>query len=98
MKSNAQLFAELAELNPSALLLDGFEPALIGITDHQPSRPPLAIYSKAKIFEILTEQVLCEVGDEDDDDIDEAVTSHYDYNVAGSWLGEMTPVIVDDLD
>jgi hypothetical protein len=77
--------AELAEANPDALLLDGFEHACIGIA-RRVGQPALSVYERDACINIL---VL-----EHDLDLEEAV-EHFDFNVAGGWLGEHTPIIMN---
>ena len=75
---------ELKEINPEALLADGFEDAYIGVCEVF-NRPPLAAYDRDKCIAILMER--------DGMDSDEA-EDYFDYNVAGSWVGENTPVYI----
>ena len=109
-KTGTQLRTEIAEANPEALLLEDFghaidyDQALIGMTERQPDRPVLAVYSKTKIFQLLAESFLEDAKadglspDEYDDAVlDTDVTEWYCFNVV-CWLGPMTPVIIDDLE
>lgn len=73
----------LAETNEEALLLDGFEKALIGIASRC-SKPDLAVFSYEKILEILMEEGLSY----------EEAEEHISFNVAGAWAGEFTPLIM----
>jgi hypothetical protein len=75
---------ELKEINPEALLADGFEDAYIGVCEVF-NRPPLAAYDRDKCIEILMER--------DGMDSDEA-EDYFDFNVSGSWVGENTPVYI----
>jgi len=63
------------------LLADGFEDALIGITEGMNS---VAVYDYESCVHILTEQ---------DMSYDEAV-EYMDFNVTGAYVGEKTPVFV----
>ena len=73
----------LEEENPEALLLDGFENALIGVA-RRCGQPVLAVYDQDLIIQTLMEQGMD----------DEAAVEFYEYNVAGAWVGPMTPIIV----
>ncbi len=65
------------------LKADGFDEAILGI-DEGSMR---LIYSKSKCIEIL-----CRDMSEED------AMEHFDYNVAGSYVGEQTPIwCLDDL-
>jgi len=74
----------LEEINPEALLADGFEDAYIGVCEVF-NRPPLAAYDRDKCIEILMER--------DEMDRDEA-EEYFNFNVAGAWVGENTPVYI----
>ena len=63
------------------LLADGFEDALIGITEGMNS---VAVYDYDSCVHILTQQ---------DMSYDEAV-EYMDFNVTGAYVGEKTPVFV----
>tara|TARA_R100001530_G_scaffold28345_1_gene22416 strand:+ start:439 stop:693 length:255 start_codon:yes stop_codon:yes gene_type:complete len=74
----------LEEINPEALLADGFEDAYIGVCEVF-NRPPLAAYDRDRCIEILMER--------DEMDRDEA-EEYFNFNVSGSWVGENTPVYI----
>ena len=61
----------------SFMVADGFDDAIIGICE----RTNRVIYSTKKVLEILVEEGM-EYGD---------ALDHFSYNVAGSYMGEMTP-------
>jgi len=65
------------------LIADGFDDAVIGV-DYGSSR---LIYSCKKCIEILIEQE--EMTAED-------AIEHFQYNVAGAWVGEKTPIWCED--
>jgi hypothetical protein len=68
--------------NEEALLADGFEDAFLGISEVF-NRPPLATYDRDKCIEILIER---------DEMTHEEAVEYFEYNVAGSWVGENTPI------
>lgn len=80
----------LAEWNPEALLADGFEEALIGIT-HRKTLPPLALYDYEKCVQILMAR---------DGMNREGAVEFLEFNTLDAWVGEGTPVFayleVDD--
>ena len=65
------------------LFMDGFDEAIIGVSDN--FREPVVVYSRKKCIEILCREM----------DYMEAV-EYFDYNVAGAYVGELTPIIVSD--
>ena len=73
---------ELAELNPEALTLDGFDEALVGLGG-QYTKSVFAVYSEGKIIEKLAEEMSYE------DAVD-----YYGFNIACAWVGPHTPIIV----
>jgi hypothetical protein len=65
------------------LIADGFDDAVIGV-DYGSSR---LVYSCKKCIEILIEQE--EMTAED-------AIEHFQFNVAGAWVGEKTPIWCED--
>lgn len=63
----------------SYLVADGFNGAIIGL-DEASGR---LIYSETKCLEILTRN--------EEMSMDDAV-EHFEFNVKGSWVGELTPI------
>jgi hypothetical protein len=77
---------ELAELNPSALMADGFGDALIGAVQRC-GLGPVALYSQAKCIKILMER--------DKMDYAEAM-EFFEFNTLGAYMGEYTPMYLMD--
>ena len=79
---------EIGEQYPELLVIDPecFDAAIIGVI-HDFDRTAVC-YSEAKVIEILMK--------EDGMDYDEAV-EYYQFNVLGSWLGEHTPMYLEEL-
>ena len=69
------------------LQADGFDDALLGVISDFNSEIRLA-YSRMKCIEILIER---------DKMTKEAAEEYFDYNVSGAYMGNKTPVWVDDL-
>lgn len=82
-----RILEAIQEENPEALLLDGFEAALVGVA-RRCAQPTLAVYSISEILKILVER--------DGLDWEEAV-EHFEFNIAGAWMGEHTPVLLADV-
>jgi hypothetical protein len=74
----------LKEREESVVFADGLEEAFIGI-GYQ-FNDPIAIYSKKKAIQYFMEQGMDE----------EQAYEYFDYNIAGSYVGENTPIFLDD--
>lgn len=68
------------------LMADGFEKALLGVVRDMNAKPRLA-YSVSKCLEILIKR--------DGMDSEEA-REFFDFNVSGAYIGEKTPIWVED--
>ena len=73
---------ELAAESPVALLLEGFDEAIVGV-GRRCGKPSLAIYDQAKIIAIL-ERTMPPVD----------AFYYYEFNIASAWMGENTPIIM----
>jgi hypothetical protein len=73
----------LDEYAEGSVILDGFDDAIIGITEEF-GRGPRILYSKDKILEILSEDM----------DFMEAL-EYFEFNILGAYLGEGTPIFLD---
>lgn len=87
MRHITDLRAQLALVNPEALMLDGFDAALVGIAFRN-GQPALAVYDYSACIRVLMAQGLSQ---------DEAV-EHFEFNTMGAWLGPMTPIILHAFD
>lgn len=74
------------EENPNALFLDGFDDAIVGIVRR--INLCLVAYNGKKCIEILMEQ-----GMEYEDACD-----YFTFNVSGSYVGEHTPVFIEQME
>lgn len=66
------------------LVADGFDDAVIGVDDNK----MILCYSTRKIISILMEREEMEYDD---------AMEHFYYNIKGSYLGEKTPLFIDDM-
>jgi hypothetical protein len=73
---------QLASENEEALLADGYEPCLIGIT-YQYGRPPVACYDHDKCIELLMKR---------DGMSHEEAVEFFEFNTLGAGMGENSPV------
>jgi len=91
----------IAEYNPEALLADGFDEAIIGICERIGMEPVVA-YDREKCLEILTSEFAEEFAEDLKEDEDYSLhdyiytmaVEHFEFNVAGSYIGEATPVFI----
>jgi len=77
--------AARSEVPEGALLLEEFEDALVGY-GFQFSYP-IAVYSRKRCIEILMDDGIIDYED---------AMEYFDFNVAGAYMGESTPVFLDD--
>ena len=66
------------------ILVDGFADAFLGIG--RQFDKPMAVYSRRKCIEIL-------MRDMDEEQAEE----YFDFNLAGAWVGETTPIYLEEL-
>ena len=64
------------------LQIDGYDSAIIGVGERC-VQPPCLVYDSDKIMALLRQ-------DMDDDDAQE----WFDFNIAGAWIGDRTPILV----
>jgi len=75
---------DIIEINPEALLCDGFDEAIIG-TAERINLGPVVAYDTNKMITILMER--------DGMTLEEA-WDFFDFNIQGAWMGEFTPVFI----
>tara|TARA_R110000824_G_scaffold61416_2_gene163358 strand:+ start:402 stop:791 length:390 start_codon:yes stop_codon:yes gene_type:complete len=78
----ADIVSTLEELNPEAIMYDGFDAALVGIIARC-STEPLALYDREKCIQILIDQ----------GSTYEEAHDYFCFNVEGCWAGPHTPFI-----
>ena len=66
-------------------LVDGFADAFVGIG--RQFDKPIAVYSRRKCIEVL-------MRDMDEEQAEE----YFDFNLAGAWVGETTPIYLEELE
>jgi hypothetical protein len=74
----------ITDLNPDALLADGFDDAIIGVAERC-GQPPLVVYDITKCIEILELR--------DGMDHDEA-EEFFGFNTLCAWAGDGTPLFL----
>lgn len=83
----AKINTALEDIDETVLLMDGFDEALVGIAQRI-NTPTLAVYDFDKMVELLVAR--------DGMDYVEAV-EYIEFNCAGAWVGEQTPIIYQSL-
>jgi hypothetical protein len=81
----SQKLDEILEAYPDYpfLIADGFDEAVIGVEE----RSMRLVYSSQKCIDILVKDHWMEYEDASD---------YFYYNVSGSYVGEQTPIFIDD--
>lgn len=79
---------EIEQHNEDALILDGFDDAIVGIVEIF-GKPSVVCYDKAQCIEII--QDFCGGSREEAEE-------YFEYNILGGYLGEATPVFLTRLD
>lgn len=89
---------EIAEINPEALLCDGFDDAIIGVAERI-NLGPVVAYDVEKIIAILSKDM-----EVDESELEEGETiemkqyemayEYFEFNIKGAWMGEFTPVFI----
>jgi len=75
---------EIEEINPEALLCDGFDEAIIDMAERI-NLSHVVAYDVDKMLEIMVER---------DGMTYEEPMEYFDYNILGAWMGEYTPVYI----
>lgn len=84
------------EFAHGALLFDGFEDAFLGYGTQ--FNKPFAVYSYTKMVQKLVDEFTADCVDTREcleDHVSDAI-EYIDFNTAGAWFGEGTPIILRD--
>ena len=85
-KQNRKWLETVADIE-GAVLLEGFDEAIAGVVSRG-GKSPCAAYDQEIMLEVLLREGLT---------MEEAI-EHFDFNVAGSWMGDRTPYILTKVD
>ena len=91
---------EIEEINPEALICDGFDEAIIGMAERV-NLGPVVAYDTEKIIDILMSGMEVDEGElEEGESIEnrkyQMALEYFDYNILGAWMGEFTPVYIQN--
>lgn len=89
---------EIAEINEEALLIEGFDSAIIGMAERI-NLGPVVAYDEEKIIDILIPQMELEdtegmTEDEIESEKEIMAIEYFEYNIKGAWMGENSPVFI----
>jgi len=87
MSKLEEINEQLAEMEETALTADGFDDAILGIETSMNSKPRV-VYSMTECINILMERDGMSYID---------ALEYFSYNVEGAYMGEQTPIWVDDM-
>jgi len=79
---------DISEINPEALLIDGFDEAIIGMAERI-NLGPVVAYDVNKILKIMIER--------DEMTFDEAI-EYFEFNILGAWAGDNTPIFINKIE
>jgi hypothetical protein len=75
---------DISEINPDALVCDGFDEAIIGMAERI-NLGPVVAYDVDKMIDIMVER---------DGMTHEEALEYFNFNILGAWMGEFTPVFI----
>ena len=86
----------VSTFNEEALLADGFDDAVMGMAYYF-GKDPVVAYDRDECIAILAMEFANDPPKEDLDDWEpyEEAMEYFEYNVAGSYVGENTPVFIE---
>ena len=74
----------IAEVNPNAIIAEGFDDCIIGICQRF-GQPSLIAYDRQKVIQKLQDR---------DGKTPEAAEEFFEFNIIGAWAGPCTPVFL----
>lgn len=86
IEEHVDIFDVISEFNEEALSVDGYDDCIIGMCEVF-GRPPLIAYDRRKMIEKLAKDMTIEEAEE-----------FFEFNIAGGWAGDNTPVFITRLD
>ena len=75
---------DIKDINPEALMIDGFDGAIIGMAERI-NLGPVVAYDIDAILQILINR---------DNMTYEEAYEFFNYNIIGAWMGENTPIFI----
>lgn len=81
-----EIIDHVCDLNPKAVLVDGFNDCIVGFASRIGIDPVVA-YDIDAVLDKLVAQGMSE----------EEAIEHFDFNIIGAWVGDGTPIFVSVL-
>jgi hypothetical protein len=75
---------DIKDINPEALLIDGFDGAIIGMAERI-NLGPVVAYDIETILQIMVKR---------DNMSYEQAYEFFNFNILGAWMGENTPIFI----
>lgn len=85
---------DISDINPEALLVDGFDEAIIGMAERI-NLGPVVAYDVDKIIEILAKDMDSEL---DEDTKTSMAYEYFEFNILGAWVGDNTPIFINKIE
>lgn len=95
MENNSETRALIAEINEDAILFDGLDKAIIGMSSCD--NIPVVVYDVEKIINILFEENKAIQPHLSDGVHFESAESFFQYNIEGHYTSENSPILVYSL-
>ena len=84
--NSTEKLSRVKDINPEAILADGFNDAIIGVCERAGGMGPVVLYDVSKCLEILIER---------DGMSEEGAVEFFEFNVRSAWVGDETPVFAE---
>ena len=84
----SDVYQELMEYNPEAMIIDDFEEAYLGY-----SIEGRAIYDYYTLVDIVTDGILEDSDMTEEEAVTEAI-NHVDFNIVNAYVGPFTPIVM----
>ena len=84
-EEGAKWLERIADVNPDAVILEGYETCIVGLAERYGINGPVLAYDYQRCIEVLIKR--------DDMSYDEAV-EFFEFNTLGGWFGDGTSIFV----
>ena len=80
------------ERDITVLRADGFEDCILGVSTPAPSEEHRVVYDADRMIKKLADSFVADGMDEDE--AHDAAVEHFEFNIAGAYVGPQTPIYV----
>jgi len=84
----SEVYDELKEFNPEAIVIDDFEEAYLGYTTNG-----IAIYDYYTMLDIVVDGILEDEDCTEDEAVDDGI-AHIEKNIISAYVGPYTPIVM----